>query len=295
MKLIPSKIKGKDGQYCYGFTDEAGSWVIAPRYISVKPFVDNIAFVEDDNCLWGVIDIDGNWVVEPTFGHIWEFIDGIAMAADERTESDLFNRIGYIDSKGNWLISPQFYKATPFSNDVAMVMPHPGGKWGIIDKKGGWIVKPRYTKIALKVGSSSFQVETEEQFGQINPHGGWIVGPFFKMPEIKNGINPDEIILKGDCRHEEQTVNEGCRMDFTLTAGGVLTISGNDYLCPVDDAELSPNPVLEDETDIAFYPQSQFKHLDFNTIVVESGVKGFAPDSLSGCKNLPHLTLIIKH
>ena len=288
IKLVPNKMTGKFGQYVYGFTDEAGNWIIDPIFKNVKPFHNGFAFVEDDRCLWGVIDIDGNWVVEPTFSHIWEFVDGIAVAQDRKGDTETWGKCGYIDAKGSWIIHPRFYRALPFENGIAKVMERPGQKWKYIDKRGNDVV-------TFLPGdfSASFKIETEEYEGQINAKGGWIVGPFFKMPEIKKGINPDVIILKGDCRYEEQTVSEDCRMDFTLSAGGVLTISGYDWLMPVKDIVKSTLPVLDDETDTDLVPCSQFKNLDFHTVVIEKGVWGLREFSLAGCKNLKQIVINI--
>lgn len=285
-KLVPNKKIGKYCQYVYGFTDDAGNWIIDPIFGNVKPFHNGLAFVEDDRCLWGVIDTDGNWVVEPTFSHIWKFIDGIAVAATRREEGENFTRCGYIDAKGGWIIPPRFWRALPFENGIAKVMECPRQEWKYIDKRGNEVVTFLPSDF-----SESFKIETEEYEGQINPKGGWIVGPFFKMPEIPSNAEPSDIILKGDCRHEEQTATKESRMDFTLTAGGVLTISGNDWLCAVDDVELSPNPHLDNEIDEKMFRQSMFKNLDFHTVVIEKGVWGLREYSLAGCKNLKQIVI----
>lgn len=138
--LIPEKKLGPHGQYQYGFVDESGNWIINPIFMSVKPFHNGLAFVEDDRCLWGVIDTDGNWVVEPTFNHIWEFIDDIAVAANRREEGEIFARCGYIDAKGSWIIPPRFWRALPFKNGIAKVMDSPGQEWKYIDKRGNEVI-----------------------------------------------------------------------------------------------------------------------------------------------------------
>lgn len=288
IKLVPNKKIGKFGQYVYGFTDDAGNWIIDPIFENVKPFHNGLAFVEDDRCLCGVIDTNGNWVVEPTFNHIWEFIDGIAVASTRREEGEIFARCGYIDAKGGWIIPPRFWRALPFKNGIAKVMEQPGQDWKNIDKRGNEVV-------TFLPGdfSASFKIETEECEGQINPKGGWVIGPFFKMPQVGADTKPSDIVLSGDCRHEEQAATKESRMDFTLTADGVLTISGNDWLCAVDDVELFPHPFLEDEIDTRVFRQSMFKDLDFHTVVIEKGVRGLREYSLAGCKKLKQIVINI--
>ena len=163
-----------------------------------------------------------------------------------------------------------------------------------LKKRGNLGIGPDFTPIRTKrhgTFSETYIIETKEVFGEINPTGGWVVGPFFKMPEIPRTAAPEDIILKGDCRHEEQAATKESRMDFTLTAGGVLTISGNDWLCAVDDVELSPNPHLDNEIDVKMFRQSMFKNLDFHTVVIEKGVGGLREYSLAGCKNLKQIVI----
>ena len=139
--------------------------------------------------------------------------------------------------------------------------------------------------------SAMFKIETEECEGQINANGGWCVGPFFKMPAVPENAMPEDIVLQGDCRHEEQTGNNVSRMNFTLTAGGVLTVTGNDFLNGVMDIEIKPIPELEGEEDAILFCQSQFKNLDFHTAIIEDGVKALANGCFAGCRSLKSLVL----
>ena len=163
-----------------------------------------------------------------------------------------------------------------------------------LKKRGNLGIGPNFTHLMERgTFSDTYKFETKELYGEINPKGGWVVGPFFKMPQVDADTKPSDIVLSGDCRHEEQTATKDCRMEFKLTADGVLTISGNDWLCAVHDVVLSPNPVLEDEIDTKVFQQSMFKDLDFHTVVIEKEVRGLREYSLAGCKNLKQIVINI--
>ena len=96
-----------------------------------------------------------------------------------------------------------------------------------------------------------------------------------------NGQTP-KIVKSGDCRGGIQLDNaRRYQMNYTLTDDGVLTISGNDWLFPA--------PVLNPD-DCSEY-KSQFKDMDFHTVVIEPGIKYLDKHCFRGCKNLKKIVL----
>lgn len=138
MSLIIEKRINDHGQYEYGFVDGDDHWVIEPRFVSVRPFENGLAFVEADNCLWGVIDTCGKWVVEPTFGHLMDFSEDLC-AASLPHDIEEPRKCGYINKRGEWVIPPRFYRACPFEEGRAKVMETVGGDWRYIDRSGNYI------------------------------------------------------------------------------------------------------------------------------------------------------------
>ena len=81
-------------------------------------------------------------------------------------------------------------------------------------------------------------------------------------------------------------------MNYTLTDDGVLTISGNTYLCsvPAPDAE----PYYDDpEGPPCGWSEevSQFKDLDFHTVIIEGGVRILEEKCFKDCKNFRRIVL----
>lgn len=89
------------------------------------------------------------------------------------------------------------------------------------------------------------------------------------------------IIKSGDCRPQNSTK---FWMKYTLTDDGVLTISGNDCLYSIYDAGW----VDGREVDVSV---SQFRELDFHTVVIEEGVSCLEQDCFTGCKGLKKIIL----
>lgn len=85
---------------------------------------------------------------------------------------------------------------------------------------------------------------------------------------------------------------ENWRMDFKLSDDGVLTVSGNTLLSSVPATEATPyydEPEGEPSgwSDLA----SQFEDLDFNTVIIEEGVKVLGEQCFKNCKGLRKIVL----
>ena len=100
------------------------------------------------------------------------------------------------------------------------------------------------------------------------------------------------IIKKGSCLTPRQK-EEGYKMDFILTDDGVLTISGNSHLCPIP----APDAIPYFDDDPAGPPSywskyvSQFKDMDFHTVIIEDGVTVLSEHCFKDCKALKKIIL----
>ena len=81
--------KGENGKY--GFVDDAGNWVIEPRFTSAKRFESGLAPVSE-NYWWGILKQDGTWLVKPQYddasishGDIIVYENGIEGYVDAHT------------------------------------------------------------------------------------------------------------------------------------------------------------------------------------------------------------------
>lgn len=113
-----------------------------------------------------------------------------------------------------------------------------------------------------------------------------------------------KIIKSGSCLSPSQVEavkerGENYRMNYTLTDDGVLTISGNRRLCCVAaDEDVCPydEPMYDypedgNPEDYWSHYKSQFKDMDFHTVVIEKGVKGLGVLCFKDCKNFRKIIL----
>ena len=68
--------KGEDGKY--GFVDDAGNWVIAPKFDDAEYFELGKAPVKVGE-RWGMIKSDGTWFIEPEHDYFERSDDGDIM------------------------------------------------------------------------------------------------------------------------------------------------------------------------------------------------------------------------
>lgn len=65
----------------WGFADDRGSIVVAPRFKKRSAFGSGLARERDETSgLWGYIGMDGGWAIEPRFGRADDFEAGFARA-----------------------------------------------------------------------------------------------------------------------------------------------------------------------------------------------------------------------
>src|SRR5207247_624591 len=126
---------GMEGQttedvYLWGFVDQHGAEVLAPKFLDATDFSEGYAFVvaNDGTKLFGIIDKSGKYVHEPAFDEATPFSESLAaVRAGEKW--------GYVDLDGRWAIPPNLAHAEPFWHGLARVAFEPG-RGGYIDKGG---------------------------------------------------------------------------------------------------------------------------------------------------------------
>ena len=140
------KLTAKKGENeKFGFVDEAGNWVIKPKFSDANDFTEGFARVELDYCSYGFIKPDGSWLVKPKFDEAYDFSEGFAAVL-------LDNKWGYIKSDGKWLVKPRFYDAGSFEYGIAVVEDD---DFYVIDKTGRRALAPD-EKLSLVKGTNGY-------------------------------------------------------------------------------------------------------------------------------------------
>ncbi len=170
-------LRAKNGDK-WGFVNENGRWVIAPRFKEAGDFSEGLAAVKIGN-KYGYIDQAGNLVIAARYSYAEEFSEGLAQVGFVRgqngyikedgsiafvSSSDRFKcvkgeycsgglikvlgankKFGFVDIDGNVSIHPQFDRAYSFIDGLAAVAI--GKKVGFIDEVGSFIIAPKYDVI----------------------------------------------------------------------------------------------------------------------------------------------------
>jgi len=160
-----------------GFIDSFGAFVVPAKYMTARPFSEDLAYVtrygRDKGCF---IDKTGKIVIDllKTKFALSDFHGGFVRVSDPETALEgfmdgsgkLLNSIeyiaasdfseglaavrkknaltGYINAAGENVIAPQFRVARPFSEGLAAVQRDPAAGFGFIHSSGIWIISERF-------------------------------------------------------------------------------------------------------------------------------------------------------
>ena len=129
----------------WGIVNDAGAFVIAPRFQNVEMLGVGILGVQEAH-KWGMVNLEnGTLIVEPIYYAIRRFSEGLA-ETQPNPPSFPYNgeRIGYIDLKGQLVIPSKFAQGSPFTGGIAQVGVLYNGDldWNFIDKEGRYLWDP---------------------------------------------------------------------------------------------------------------------------------------------------------
>ncbi|MCX7923003.1 MAG: WG repeat-containing protein [Clostridia bacterium] len=122
--LLPFKEKA-DGKF--GFIDEKGNVVIAPKFSGVEGFVNGRAVVnvsEDyTNYQYGLIDKKGKFIIDPKYNDVRILGEGMAAAGTAIDKENMFKGAKYAiaDINGKFLTDYIYYGVSQYENGYASV------------------------------------------------------------------------------------------------------------------------------------------------------------------------------
>lgn len=197
----------------WGFIDKSGREIIACEYEDVHPFVEDLAyFEEEDGKTFGFIDRKGNKVIPcihrnfstgyDEFSH-HDFSCGVALVRNEQYQFGYIDKqgrtitpivytwaepfreglgavrkdklAGFIDATGASIIPFIYSRVKSFSNGLAPVKI--GEKWGYIDKNNNLVIPCKYDKAYGFSDDGLAIVKLKDKEGFIDRSGKRVISP----------------------------------------------------------------------------------------------------------------------
>lgn len=165
-KLYPAMKNTKTGSI-YGYINEKGKWIIAPRFTNAYDFNrDGLAIVTEKNVTGG-INYKGEYVIDPIYESINPF-------KEERAVFVLNGNMGAMDRYGNVITRKKYNFVADFNEERAIVaMNDENGnyRYGFINKYGKEITPLKYISANDFKDDVALVKIKDNEFGLINRIG----------------------------------------------------------------------------------------------------------------------------
>jgi hypothetical protein len=123
----------------WGVINTTGDFTIQPTLWNWCRFHGGLASLASRIGKYGVIDQAGGFVVEPKFDYVGPFKEGLALIRVGECEKA---RYGFIDKNGAEVIPPKLHDAKGFSESLAAAKV--GNRWGYVVPSGVFRITPRF-------------------------------------------------------------------------------------------------------------------------------------------------------
>ncbi len=173
-KLVAFEKNGR-----WGYKDQQGRVVIAPKYrVAGKFSSQGLAAVADDTS-WAYIDTTGKVVVRP-----YVYDNGPDYFSQDLARYTDGGKIGFFNPKGQIVIPARFDFALPFHEGLAAFCQGcamaasdghqsvSGGKWGYVDQNGQVVIEPQF-EAARSFSGGRAKVRLKGRWGYIDLKGNF--------------------------------------------------------------------------------------------------------------------------
>src|SRR6266403_418877 len=171
----------------WGFIDNRGKAVIAPRFEAALPYSEGLAAVKREG-RWGYIDRNGLEVIPIRYRTVQSFRNGVAIV-----DTGLPNQpVGLIDTAGSWVTPPLFrsLSAADGPDGLLLGQKEPAEGSGFYDRSGKLVLGPYFLAFPFVQGRA--RVKT----GVRASSDDWLIDasgtPLPKKPVVLDGIRLSE-------------------------------------------------------------------------------------------------------
>lgn len=189
--------------------DLEGNMVVAPKYIHLGNFYNNVATASEEKGKVGLIDLFGNWVLQPEYSSIGGFgsRDGIKKFSTIGKDG----KYGLLNQDLKIVVEPKYDRIFDFDDtDGLILVVESGGKQGVVDEKGYWIIPAEYDRILLYHKDRYIELEKQYKYGIADMKGNIIVDGLlnvsFEYGLLRTGGSFEDIEIK---RPDNTTIFKG--------------------------------------------------------------------------------------
>jgi hypothetical protein len=174
----------------WGFIDNRGKIVIAPRFEAALPYSEGLAAIKREG-RWGYIDRNGAEVIPVRYRTAQSFRNGVAIVDTGLPD----HPIGLIDTTGAWVTPPQFrsISAADGPDGLLLGQKEPAEGIGFYDRSGNLVLGPYF--LAFPFAQGRARVKTGVRAGSED----WIIdasGTLLpKKPVVLDGIRFSEGLI----------------------------------------------------------------------------------------------------
>ena len=172
--LFPVPVNG-----VWGFIDDRGKMVIAPRFEAVLPFSEGLAGAKREG-RWGFINRSGAEIIPVQYKTVQSFHDGVAIVDTGVPE----HSVGVIEVSGAWVTQPMFrhLSAADGPGGLLFGQKEPGDGLTFYDRNGTRVLGPY--SLAFPFAQGRARVKTSDGEWFIDSTGSFIA----KQPVALEGI-----------------------------------------------------------------------------------------------------------
>ncbi len=167
--------------------DLEGNVVIAPKYLRLGNFYNNVAVACEEKGKIGLIDLSGNWVLEPEYSSVGGFggMNGLRKYCVIGKDG----KKGLIDQELNVVVEPKYDEIYDFDDSEGLiVVVGSGEKQGVVDASGNWLLPAEYDGISVYREEGYMELEKDNKFGIADLKGNIIVKVEYLNLEYEHGL-----------------------------------------------------------------------------------------------------------
>ena len=204
----------------WGFIDNRGKTVVAPRFEAAQAFTEDFAAVKREG-RWGYIDRNGSEVIPVRYRTAESFHNGVAIVDSGLPD----HPIGVIDTSGSWVTQPIFrsLSAADGPDGLLLGQKEPAGGFGFYDRSGNLVLGPYFLAFSFSQGRA--RVKTGVRSGSDD----WLIdasGTLLpKKPVVLDGLRFSEgmIAIRQDRKLGYMDVDGNIAIEPRYDQGGAFS------------------------------------------------------------------------